>query len=119
MRKIILSVIMGIILAAGPLSVLAETGGGSFDVTFENPIEKSSIQELLQAVLEFVTQIGAVVSVLFVVYAGFLLVFAQGNETQLAKAKTTLFWALVGAVIVLGAFTLGEIIQNTANEIKG
>ncbi|MEY2640652.1 MAG: hypothetical protein RL150_45 [Candidatus Parcubacteria bacterium] len=88
-------------------------------VQFTNPIRKGSIQEILTAVLDFLTAIGAILAVLFTVYAGFLFVTARGNEGQLGKAKQTLFWTLVGAVIVLGAFVLAEVIETTANQIKG
>lgn len=88
-------------------------------VEFRNPLGKTSIRDLLEKILDFLTQLGAVVAVLFVVYAGFRLVFARGNEAELAKAKQTLVWALIGAAIVLGAFMLAEVINNTANELRG
>jgi type IV secretory pathway VirB2 component (pilin) len=88
-------------------------------ITFENPLGQTSIRDLLEKILDFLTQLGAVVAVIFVVYAGFRLVFARGNEAELTKAKQTLVWALVGAAIVLGAFMLAEVINNTANELRG
>lgn len=91
-------------------------GGGA---SFPNPINKANINAILTALLDFLTAVGAVLAVLFTVYAGFLFVTARGNEGQLDKAKQTLFWTLVGAVIVLGAFALAEVIENTANELKG
>lgn len=103
------------LVAAAVLPALTHAQG----VSFTNPINKGSIQEILTAVLDFLTAIGAIMAVLFTVYAGFLFVTARGSESQLQKAKQTLFWTLVGAVIVLGAFVLAEVIETTANQIKG
>jgi hypothetical protein len=88
--------------------------GGGGGVSFPNPINKQSILEIVTAVLDFVTQLGAVIAVLFMVYAGFLFVLARGNPGMLDKAKSTFLWTVVGAMIVLGSFVLSEIIQNTA-----
>jgi len=107
------------IFSAGLVEATTGAGGsGAGGASFPNPIGKASINAILTAILDFLTAIGAVLAVLFTVYAGFLFVTARGNEAQLSKAKTTLFWTLVGAVIVLGAFALATVIENTANELK-
>lgn len=87
-------------------------------VSFPNPVGKNSINEILTAVLDFLTAIGAVLAVLFTVYAGFLFVTARGDEGAITKAKQTLFWTLIGALVVLGAYALAEVIENTANQLK-
>lgn len=102
-----------------PVFTYADVSSGGLGASFPNPINKANINAILTALLDFVTAVGAVLAVLFTVYAGFLFVTARGNESQLEKAKQTLFWTLVGAVIVLGAFALAEVIENTANELKG
>jgi type II secretory pathway component PulF len=87
-------------------------------VSFPNPIGKNNINEILTAVLDFLTAIGAVLAVLFTVYAGFLFVTARGDEGAITKAKQTLFWTLVGALVVLGAYALAGVIENTADQLK-
>jgi len=107
-QKILYSII---VCVSAPLSV--------YSFSFENPIKKRSLEEVVAAILDFVTQVGAVIAVLFMVYAGALFVFARGNETELQKAKQAFLWTLIGALIVLGAFVLGEVIKNTAAELRG
>ena len=46
-------------------------------------------------------------------YAGFLFVTANGNESQLTQAKNALLWSVVGGVIALGARLILEVIQGT------
>jgi len=44
--------------------------------------------------------------VVFLIIAGFLFVTAQGNEQQLAKAKNTLFWTVIGAALIIGSWAI-------------
>jgi hypothetical protein len=106
------------VIEAGMGGLGGGSGGGG-GISFPNPIEKSSLNQIVTAILDFLTTIGSVLAVFFTVYAGFLFVTARGNESQLTKAKQTLFWTLVGAMIVLGAYALAKVIENTANELKG
>ncbi len=118
-----LTLLMVMVFAPGVINAgmggLSGGSGGSGGISFPNPIEKSSLNQIVTAILDFLTTIGSVLAVFFTVYAGFLFVTARGNEGQLTKAKQTLFWTLVGAMIVLGAYALAKVIENTANELKG
>jgi|SRR3989344_2542108 len=64
-----------------------------------------------------VLPIGAVIAVLFLVYAGFLFVTARGNETQLEKAKETFKWTVIGIAILFGSTVIATGIQNTICQI--
>lgn len=110
-----LTAVMALVFVPGVIDAAGQAGGG---LSFPNPIGKNSINEILTAVLDFLTAIGAMLAVLFTVYAGFLFVTARGDTGQIDKAKQTLFWTLIGALIVLGAYALAGIIENTAAELK-
>jgi hypothetical protein len=88
-------------------------------VSFPNPIRATDIRQLVKDILDVVVDFGAVIVVFFLVYAGFLFVKAQGNSSEIEKAKQVFFWTIVGGMIVLGAFVLSEVIQNTVNQITG
>lgn len=111
-RKIVSISVVVLVIALLTLPYFVLAG----NVDFKNPINKKSVSEVVKAFLEFITKLGAVLSVLFVVFAGFLFVTARGNESQLAKAKIALLWTMVGALITLGAFVLARIIENTAKQ---
>ncbi len=93
---------------------LATHGGGAF----ENPLGYNTIEQFLTAVLGAVVVIAFPFIVLFLVYAGFLFVSAQGNEEKLSTAKKVFMWTIVGGLLVLGAQVLSYAIQGTIQEIS-
>ena len=110
--------ILGIVAAKWVLllpakTVLAQDFG---DAEFDNPIGPDNFAAFTDDILDVVLTIGTVLVVLAIIYAGFMFVTAQGNDEKLKKAKHTFIWVVIGAVILLGAKTLGTIICNTAGE---
>ena len=82
--------------------------------------EDFTIVSFLNFILNnIVLPIGAVIAVLFLVYAGFLFVTARGNETQLEHAKATLLWTIIGIAILFGSTVIANGIQNTICQIAG
>ncbi|MBI2100669.1 MAG: hypothetical protein HYT47_01450 [Candidatus Vogelbacteria bacterium] len=85
-----------------------------------NPLGSiNSISALITKILEIVVQIGLPAIALAIVYTGFLFVKARGNETELTQAKTTLFWTVIGAAVILGAFVIKTAICGTVTNLGG
>lgn len=84
-----------------------------------NPLGYESLTTFLANLLKIVSQIGFPVIVLFIVYIGFLFISAQGNPEKLKTARNYFFWAVVGALIVLGASALSLAIQATVGQLQG
>ena len=83
---------------------------------FQNPISGiKNIYALIYAILDFVAKAGSIVVIVMIIYSGFLFVKAQGNESEISKAKETFFWSVIGAIILLGAKALALVVCNTAN----
>lgn len=93
---------------------MAAAGGSKLD----NPISVGSFPDFIALLLKIAVQIGFPVAVLFIIYSGFLFVKAQGNETELTKAKKALTWTIIGTAVLLGASVLSYAIQNTINQLK-
>lgn len=88
-------------------------------ISFPNPIESRDLKQLVEKFLKVVVEFGAIIAVFFLIYAGFLFVKAQGNESELQKAKMTFFWVIVGGMVILGAHVLSRVIDNTVRQISG
>lgn len=80
-----------------------------------NPTGFGSLYEFLQGILQVAIAIGFPIIVLFIIYIGFRFVQASatGNSKELDEAKKNIWWALVGALILLGAQALSLAIQGT------
>ncbi len=96
-------------LAQTSSSDCGKTGSG-----ISNPIKACTFIELVEAIAKAITAIGIPLVAIFLVWAGFLFVTARGSEEQLKRAKSTLFWALVGGAVVIGAWALAIAIVNFA-----
>ena len=91
------------------------TGGGSGSIT--NPIQSGTFGQLMAKIAKVAAQIGLPIVVVFIIYSGFLFVSARGNEEQLTKAKSTFFWTIIGALLVVGAFAIATAIENFAKQL--
>jgi hypothetical protein len=89
--------------------------GGGVDLSFglKNPLKYDSICQLLTAVLRLVTQVGAIIAVIMIIWSGFKFISAQGNTTKLQEAKKTFFNVILGTAILLGASAIAQIIVRT------
>jgi hypothetical protein len=81
-----------------------------------NPLQADSIEKLLPQLLKIVVKLGSIVLVFYVIYAGFLMVKAQGKPEEIKKAKNALLYALIGGAILIGAQAIATGLQET---IKG
>ena len=81
-----------------------------------NPLasNNSSLMSLITDVLnKIVMPIAAVFVTIWIIYAGFKYVIAQGKPAEIEKAHKTLLWSLIGAGILLGAAAISKVVETT------
>jgi amino acid transporter len=110
--KKILARALPFVLGILPISAFATAN------TLDNPLHFTTLQDFLAAILQLVVTIGTPIIVLFIVFLGFRFVAASGNAEELKKIRTLFFWALVGALIVLGAEAISIAIRDTVNQLQ-
>ena len=100
-----------------PLISMADAGGpgpaGSFQIKITNPLSVSTVDELLNLVLNLIIQAGIPIIVSMIMWSGFLFIQAQGNQSDVTKAKENLKYVLIGTAIVLGVFSILAIVRGT------
>ena len=84
----------------------------------QNPINVNSISDFLDTLLKAIVKISTPIVVLMIVYSGFLFIKAQGNPEELTKAKKSIMWTVIGAIVVLGAFALSKAIGGTVDDLQ-
>jgi hypothetical protein len=86
-------------------------GGGSpqpqpQSVQFDNPITATSVPELIATIIRGVLGLLGAVAVAIIVYAGFTYMTAGGNASKTAQATTAITNAVIGLVVIMGAFLI-------------
>jgi TRAP-type C4-dicarboxylate transport system permease small subunit len=91
-----------------------EDGGPEVDtITLANPLRVDSLEDLIVAILNIFITLMIPIIVIFIIFAGFKYVTAQGNAGKVEEATTTLTYAIIGGVLILAAVAIAEIIKNT------
>ena len=85
--------------------------GDSYSII--NPFDAKTIPELIIKIIDVLLEFAKPIIVLYIMYAGFKFVTAQGNPGEIESARTSLTWAIVGGVIVFAAQAILEIINQT------
>jgi len=82
-----------------------------------NPISANSLHEVIQKFLEGALKIGMPIVALAVIYCGFLFVKARGNSEEITKAKDALLYTLIGAGVLLGAWAIAQLVNETVKAL--
>ena len=112
--------------AAAPCTGPYCNGGGSgnsfsSDSGFYNPLNPafSSIPTFISAALKALVRISLPIVTVFIVYSGFLFVSARGNQEKLSAAKNNFLYVMVGALLILGAWVIANLIAGTVTQLTG
>jgi heme/copper-type cytochrome/quinol oxidase subunit 2 len=105
------------------------SGGGSMDTNnpqpgqvtaqLQNPLGSAvpDIPSLITKVINVVISFAYIVVACFLIWSGFKFVTAQGNSKEIESAKSTFYWTIVGALIVMGAQTLSAMFKTTLENL--
>ena len=75
-------------------------------------LRKQNIEGFIIGLGNWFTGIVVAVSTIMILWAAFLFVTAQDNDTQITKAKSTVFWGIVGLFVGLLASSLADIVAS-------
>lgn len=90
---------------------------GDSSVELTNPLKSESLIEFFQDILDVILVFAVPIIVFFIIYAGFKFVMAQGEPGALGDAKRALLYAIIGGVIILGAYVILAVIGGTVDAL--
>lgn len=93
-------------------------GDSAPDTEFPNPVKSDTFGKLITKLAKIITVVGMPFVVFFLLLSGFYFVTAQGNEQQVEKAKKILFWTVIGAAIIVGAWAIATAIDNFGKSLS-
>lgn len=96
------------LLAAAILFLLAPNAVFAQDrtVVLKNPLNTSSIPELVANILKAAVGIVGAVALLIFVYGGFLWLTSGGEAGKVQQGKDAMKWAIVGLFVVFSSYAL-------------
>lgn len=84
-------------------SIIFASGASAQTVTFPNPIEANSLQELLVGFLNALRGVVITIAIIFIVIGGILYMTSGGDDKKITQAKSCWTGAVIGLAIVLAA----------------
>ena len=96
------------------------TGGvNTINVTFTNPFRHGNdLYNILQAIVNnIILPIGGVLCVLAFIYTGFKYVIARGEPGKIKDAHQALLFTAVGTALLLGAWTIANVVRTTITSL--
>jgi len=84
-------------------------GGGDPGITL------TEVEGLIGDIAGFMVVISIIIAVIVIILGGIMLMMARGNEEAAEKAKNTLKYGIIGALVVLG---VGVILQTLAGVLS-
>lgn len=84
----------------------------------ENPLRGAdSIGELFNTLAQFVIDLAYIVIAAFLLLSGFKFIKAQGNPEELATAKKTFWYTIIGAMIIIGMDTMIAVFKRVLEQL--
>ena len=87
----------------------------SYSLNYKNLLKLNcdTIPACLELIFRAARDIAFPIAVIFILWSGFLFVSAGGNPEKIKTARTTLLWAIIGLVVVTGAWTLSVAFKDS------
>ncbi len=91
--------------------------GGLFEVKLKNPLKVNNISDAIKFFLDVLIKIAIPFIVIFFIWSGLKFILAQGNPTEITKAKKMFWYTIIGTLLILGAWTITNAVIGTINSI--
>ena len=77
-----------------------------------NPHGTTSVNKIIKAIVNVLSWVVGVMSVIMIIVGGFRYVTAGGDSNRVTAAKNTLIYAIVGLVVAVSAQTIVHFVLN-------
>lgn len=81
-------------------------------LTFPTNIPRNSLDELITKVSTAIISISATIAVWFLIVGAFQYVTSAGNPISIDKAKSTIFYAIIGLIVVILSYMVVNFVIN-------
>ena len=114
---------IGIFLLSGfALATTCTSGTGSSLVSggvqqlgsavYGSGTSSTSLPVLIALIIKALLRLLGIIFIVIIIYAGFLYITSQGAPETIKKAKSTIFYALIGLLIILTSYALASFVSD-------
>jgi len=75
-------------------------------VTLTNPLGTSDVRTIVGRIISASLSVIGTIALLMFVYGGFLWLTSRGDAKAIDKGKNTMTWAILGIVVIFGAYVI-------------
>ena len=118
-RYVCILALSGLIFVIPVHSVYGATCAEGASTGLCNPLAVSTVAEFVALALQVMVKIALPIIAVFMVLAGFYFVSARGNPGKLEIARRNFLWVVIGAVLILGAWVVANLIAGTIKQVLG
>jgi len=86
--------------------------GASAQITIPNPLASDSITGLIDTIATWLLGIGLTISTIIIIWAAIVFMTSGGNAVRVTMARKTLWYAIIGIVILLMAKGVTSLVNN-------
>jgi len=108
-----LTSVLGLLILLAPLAVIAQ---GS-DVSLPNPIACDTLLCVFISVIKLVLGALGVFGMFMFIWGGVNMMSSGGNPEKVQKAKSTLIWATLGLIVILGSWVILRFVPETTSGV--
>ncbi len=93
-------------------AIMFMVGGKALAVELVNPIGAGDIPTLIDKIATWLLEIGATISTIIILWSALIFMTSGGNKDKVTQARKTLWYAIIGIVILLVAKGITSIIKG-------
>ena len=87
-------------------------GGGERTISFPNPLSCENLGCIVEKIISELVKLAIPIVVIMVLIGGFQIMTAGGNEEKVKQGRSTIWWAVIGYVVILLANGLVLVIKS-------
>jgi hypothetical protein len=86
--------------------------------TLDNPLKWDTLEGAVAGIMSVIVKVGAIAVILAFIWVGWLYVKAQGAPKDIEAAHKAFQYTVIGALVLLGADVIANLIAGTVKTIQ-
>ncbi len=84
----------------------------TIEISIPNPLKADSVEKVVSSIGNYLIGISAAVLTVMVLWGAFQFMTSGGNEERVSKGKKTIYWAVLGFIVLLIAGGLASLVAD-------